>query len=120
MRIARGLGLAALFASAALVGTHAKAAMPEGDWRTIDRDLALTRFSPLKDINRSNVSKLAVAWTYPMKAYNTAPGVVVDGVMYVAAPRNRIFALSVPRLILAYHTGAMRYGVFTLAAKDIS
>jgi tocopherol O-methyltransferase len=26
--------------------------------------------------------------------------------------RNRIFALSLPRLILAYRTGAMRYGVF--------
>lgn len=27
--------------------------------------------------------------------------------------RNRIFALSLPRLILAYRTGAMRYGIFT-------
>jgi quinoprotein glucose dehydrogenase len=92
MRIARGLGLAALFASATLVGAHAKAAMPDGDWRTINRDLALTRFSPLKDINRANVSKLAVAWTYPMKAYNTAPGVVVNGVMYFPAG-TRLVAL---------------------------
>ena len=32
----------------------------------------------------------------------------------VASPRtrNRIFVLSLPRLILAYRTGAMRYGVF--------
>lgn len=29
--------------------------------------------------------------------------------------RNRIFVLSIPRLILAYRTGAMRYGIFTLA-----
>jgi len=29
------------------------------------------------------------------------------------ATRNRAFALSLPRLILAYRTGAMRYGVFT-------
>ncbi|MCQ6270105.1 class I SAM-dependent methyltransferase [Pseudarthrobacter sp. R1] len=28
--------------------------------------------------------------------------------------RNRIFILSIPRLILAYRTGAMRYGIFTL------
>ncbi|MFJ6028642.1 class I SAM-dependent methyltransferase [Pseudarthrobacter sp. NPDC092424] len=28
--------------------------------------------------------------------------------------RNRVFALSIPRLILAYRTGAMRYGIFTL------
>jgi tocopherol O-methyltransferase len=29
--------------------------------------------------------------------------------------RNRIFLLSIPRLILAYRTGAMRYGIFTLS-----
>ena len=29
--------------------------------------------------------------------------------------RNRSFALSLPRLMLAYRTGAMRYGVFTFA-----
>jgi tocopherol O-methyltransferase len=29
--------------------------------------------------------------------------------------RNRIFALTLPRLILAYRSGAMRYGIFTLS-----
>lgn len=29
--------------------------------------------------------------------------------------RNRVFILSLPRLILAYRTGAMRYGIFTLS-----
>jgi tocopherol O-methyltransferase len=29
--------------------------------------------------------------------------------------RNRLFVLSIPRLILAYRTGAMRYGIFTLS-----
>ncbi|RJT74716.1 methyltransferase domain-containing protein [Arthrobacter cheniae] len=29
--------------------------------------------------------------------------------------RNRMFLLSIPRLILAYRTGAMRYGIFTLS-----
>jgi tocopherol O-methyltransferase len=33
------------------------------------------------------------------------------------AARNRLFALSLPRLILAYRTGAMRYGVFTFEAR---
>lgn len=35
----------------------------------------------------------------------------------VMTARNRGFALSLPRLILAYRTGAMRYGVFTLQAR---
>lgn len=30
--------------------------------------------------------------------------------------RNRRFALSLPRLIRAYRTGAMRYGIFTFIA----
>ncbi|MGJ9402246.1 class I SAM-dependent methyltransferase [Arthrobacter sp. KK5.5] len=32
--------------------------------------------------------------------------------------RNRIFVLSIPRLILAYRTGAMRYGIFTLSKAN--
>jgi len=40
-----------------------------------------------------------------------------DSRRWVLAARNRLFALSVPRLILAYKTGAMRYGIFTLEAK---
>jgi len=34
--------------------------------------------------------------------------------------RNRIFVLSIPRLILAYRTGAMRYGIFTLSKASES
>jgi tocopherol O-methyltransferase len=34
--------------------------------------------------------------------------------------RNRIFILSLPRLILAYRLGAMRYGVFTLQRPPIA
>jgi tocopherol O-methyltransferase len=45
---------------------------------------------------------------------------VIDPSMrrHILTARNRIFALSVPRLILAYRTGAMRYGVFTLGAES--
>lgn len=35
----------------------------------------------------------------------------------VLRSRNRLFALSVPRLMLAYRTGAMRYGIFTFVAR---
>jgi len=35
----------------------------------------------------------------------------------VLTARNRSFARSLPRLILAYRTGAMRYGIFTLQAQ---
>jgi quinoprotein glucose dehydrogenase len=99
MRVARSL-LAAFFASAAITGfasaattgAKAKVGLPDGDWRTIGRDLALTRFSPLKQINRANVAKLGAAWSYPMKGYNTASPLVISGVMYFPAG-NRVVAL---------------------------
>ena len=53
-----------------------------------------SQYSSLKQINRSNVGQLKVAWTYP-----TGPGtytfdpIVVDGVMYVLAQTNTLVAL---------------------------
>jgi quinoprotein glucose dehydrogenase len=53
-----------------------------------------SQYSSLKQINKSNVTKLDVAWTYP-----TGPGtfvfdpIVVDGVMYVLVQNNSVVAL---------------------------
>ncbi|MGZ3266332.1 MAG: outer membrane protein assembly factor BamB family protein [Croceibacterium sp.] len=92
MRGARRLGMAALLAFAAPVAVVAQDASPAGDWRTINRDLAATRFSPLDEINKSNVGQLALKWSYPMKGFNSAAPLVVDGTMYFAVA-NRIVAL---------------------------
>ena len=53
------------------------------------------QYSALKQINRSNVSKLEVAWTYPTgdnHKYFFNP-LVVDNVIYVLAKNNSIVAL---------------------------
>ncbi|MBZ5634818.1 MAG: hypothetical protein LAO55_16980 [Acidobacteriia bacterium] len=53
-----------------------------------------SQYSSLKQINKSNVKQLEVAWTYP-----TGPGtytfdpLVIDGVMYVLAQSNSVVAL---------------------------
>ncbi len=53
-----------------------------------------SQYSSLKQINKSNVRQLEVAWTYP-----TGPGtfvfnpIVVDGVMYALAQNNTLVAL---------------------------
>ena len=57
--------------------------MPPGDWRTINRDLAATRYSPLEEINRDNVATLAEAWSYTLATGSTAVPLAIDGVMYV-------------------------------------
>lgn len=106
MNVAGKAGLAAILALATAAGAEAKvqkarshkapaatkASIPDGDWRTINRDLASTRFSPLQQINRSNVSKLAPAWSYPLKGFNNAVPLVIGGTMYLPAG-NRVVAL---------------------------
>jgi quinoprotein glucose dehydrogenase len=56
------------------------------------------RYSPLTQVNRSNVSKLKVAWTYD--SHDAFQGsemqsnpIVVDGVLYATTPKMRVVAL---------------------------
>ena len=59
-----------LIALAALA-TFASGQTPKdnpADWPMYTRDLAGTRYSPLKQINTSNVAKLMPAWTYSLRA----------------------------------------------------
>lgn len=75
-----------------------------GDWPVYGGDPAATRYSTLAEINRANVSSLAVAWTWQpqetgLKEYGTEPGtfqntpLMIDGVLYVSTPYNRVVAL---------------------------
>ena len=92
MHVVRLTGLAAMIALATGAVAQAKTTMPDGDWRTIDRDLAQTRFSPLAQIDKTNVANLKPLWTYPMKGNNTASPLVIGGVMYLPAG-SRVVAL---------------------------
>jgi quinoprotein glucose dehydrogenase len=54
-----------------------------------------TQYSALKQVNKTNVQKLEVAWTYPTgeRGNYVFNPTVVDGVMYVLAKNNSIVAL---------------------------
>src|SRR5262245_46604021 len=83
-------------------------ARPEGaDWPMYNRDYAGTRFSPLTQIDTSNVSKLTKAWSYQLQpasgninpgpalaseVFNEMTPIVVNGVMYMPSG-NRVVAL---------------------------
>ena len=69
-----------------------QSAVPDGDWRTINRDLAANRYSPLKDINTSNVASLKEAWTFRLGGGASSVPLVVGGVMYVSSG-GRVVAL---------------------------
>ena len=64
------------------------------DWLMVHRTYDFQSFSPLNQINRSNVGNLQLAW---MRAMDEGPQeirpLVYDGVMYLASPGNVVQAL---------------------------
>ena len=80
------------------------------EWRSYGHDPGGMRFSPLDEIDRSNVSRLVRAWTYHTgelearvdsasardarrpPAFQSTP-LMVDGVLYVSTPNQRVVAL---------------------------
>jgi quinoprotein glucose dehydrogenase len=81
-------------------GARSTTAAKDGDWPLYNRDLAATRYSPLKQINAGNVAKLTRAWSAPLMSSGGAPlgggsqevPIVVDGTMYLTSG-NRVVAL---------------------------
>src|SRR5438128_1865908 len=64
-------------------------------WRDYGGASDAAQYSALDQINRSNVSQLEIAWTYPTgdnNKYFFNP-IVVDGAMFVLARNNSIVAL---------------------------
>src|SRR4026207_1556957 len=86
------VGIVAIGAGVWAQSGRAQNAVPDGVWRTINRDLAANRYSPLKQINASNVSSLKEAWTTRLGGGATSVPLVVNGVMYVSSG-TRVVAL---------------------------
>ena len=78
------------------------------DWLHISRTYDQHRFSPLKQINKSNVAQLRMAWSrgLPAGTQESTP-LVYRGVMYVMAPGATIQALNATNgdLIWEYRRG---------------
>ena len=66
------------------------------EWLTNGRDYTEQRYSPLKEIDASNVSKLGLAWYYDTGSdrgtVETTP-IVSNGVMYATLPWSVVVAL---------------------------
>jgi len=76
------------------------------EWRCYGGDAGGARFSPLAQINRTNVGRLQRAWTYyteearlglaaspdRVTAFECTP-LAVDGVLYLTTPSSRVIAL---------------------------
>jgi len=71
----------------------------QNDWPTPGRDPGNQRYSPLTQINTSNVSKLIPAWTFQLRkegalfrASESIP-LLADGILYISWPRFHLAAL---------------------------
>ena len=60
LRLSTAVLVAAVFAGAPFQGARPQ----EREWPVYGADQGGTKYSPLSDINRSNVSRLAVAWQW--------------------------------------------------------
>jgi len=68
---------------------------PDQDWRAYGGDSEKTHFSPLAQINRSNVKRLEVAWSYDTQetgGLQTSP-IEIAGTLYGISPSQKVFAL---------------------------
>jgi len=94
--------LAASGAAIGLISRMQSAGPGTDDWPYYGHDAGGSRYSPLTQINRTNVSRLRVAWTLhtgdvrsegPHRTgFETTP-ILVDGTLYLTTGLNRILAV---------------------------
>jgi quinoprotein glucose dehydrogenase len=100
---------------------------PPGDWPVWGRDAASTKHSPLSQIDRSSVSRLALAWEWrtgesPVPATDRAPAarpgafqatpLAINDTLYLSTPYNQVAALdgATGRELWRYDPGAWKWG----------
>ena len=66
----------------------------DGDWISYRRTYDVTGFSPLDQIDRSNVNELRLVWAYSMRDVTgwTPTPIVANGLMYVSEGSGRVTA----------------------------
>src|SRR3954469_25685645 len=103
MRLAGAILLllpALLLAPLVAAGPSAGGSATAREWRCYGGDPGATRFSPLDQVNRGNVARLKVAWTFHTGDSSTAPPttnecnpIVVDGTLYLTSATVKAMAV---------------------------
>ncbi|MFN2570837.1 MAG: PQQ-binding-like beta-propeller repeat protein [Gemmatimonadales bacterium] len=84
----------------------------DDDWRTTGGAPGNTHYSSLAQINRANVARLKVAWTYhtgdlpPDHSEIQATPIVVNGILYTTTPKLAVVALRADRGTLLWRFDA--------------
>ena len=97
LSVAAGAALAASSAFAQSVDTARIEAGGQNDWLTYHGSYKSYHYSPLSQINTSNVGNLSVAWIHipgrSTRGLQSMP-LVADGVLYYTGSYSRVFALN--------------------------
>jgi PQQ-dependent dehydrogenase (methanol/ethanol family) len=83
-----------------LPGIHLPSPLPQGDWRMPGGDFANTRFSPLAELNPTNVGNLRVVTAVSTGVPHGFEGqpLVVDDTMYIVTPfPNNLIAIDLTK-----------------------
>ena len=101
-----GLTIALMAVSAHLIARQNNGAKPftDADWPRFAGDYAGTKYSKLTQINTTNVSRLATAWTFQGVGTQQTP-IVISGVMYASTPGG-VVALDADSGSLIWRYGA--------------
>src|ERR1043166_5523962 len=88
--LAIGLASALSFADASTAQSSSNT-----DWPAYLGDKGRSLYSPLQQINRSNVAQLKIAWAYDTgdKGEYQANNLIIAGVLYTASPARKVIAL---------------------------
>ncbi|HYB94906.1 MAG TPA: PQQ-dependent dehydrogenase, methanol/ethanol family [Vicinamibacterales bacterium] len=123
-----GAGLAVVLATASLHGRQARKVddatllkPADGEWVTYGRDYAETHHSPLKQIDQSNVSRLATAWSVEVGSdgkLETTP-LVFDGVLYGSSTWSQVYAIDLrtQKLKWQWDPGLVRGGFAAMGPR---
>src|SRR5690606_7541100 len=97
---------AAIITITILVNSNCHGQLQKTEWPNYGNDPGGQRFSPLTQVDTSNVHKLKTAWTYRTGELQTYEGsyiaekaafeatpLMVDGVLYFSTPTNRVIAI---------------------------
>ena len=85
-----------LFLTCLVIGCSEELSNQESDWPLYGRDYSNQRYSPLKQINKTNIDQLNLAWKFntgEKATFQTSP-IVIDGIMYITTPFNDVVALN--------------------------
>ena len=74
----------------------AQAETDNANWLTYGRTYSEQRFSPLRQVNDQNISRVGLAWSFDLdtRRGQEATPIVADGVMYFSTAWSKVFAVN--------------------------